>query len=53
MYKRQAQLLCLGIIGEYLGRAHFRLLDRPAYQVRSAVVGAARADSGDAKVDAS
>jgi glycosyltransferase involved in cell wall biosynthesis len=36
-----AQLLCLGIIGEYLGRAHFRLLDRPSYQVRSAVVGAA------------
>lgn len=32
-----AQLLCLGIIGEYLGRAHFRLLDRPAYQVRTAV----------------
>jgi undecaprenyl-phosphate 4-deoxy-4-formamido-L-arabinose transferase len=29
-----AQLLCLGIIGEYLGRAHFRLLDRPAYVVR-------------------
>lgn len=48
-----AQLLCLGIIGEYLGRAHFRLLDRPSYQVRSAVVGAARAGSGDAKVDAS
>ena len=34
-----AQLLCLGIIGEYLGRAHFRLLDRPAYQVRTAVRG--------------
>lgn len=34
-----AQLLCLGIIGEYLGRAHFRLLDRPAYQVRAAVRG--------------
>jgi len=32
-----AQLLCLGIIGEYLGRAHFRLLDRPPYQVRSSV----------------
>lgn len=48
-----AQLLCLGIIGEYLGRAHFRLLDRPSYQVRSAVVGAARAGSGDASVDAS
>jgi len=29
-----AQLLCLGIIGEYLGRAHFRLLNRPAYVVR-------------------
>ncbi len=29
-----AQLLCLGIIGEYLGRAHFRLLDRPPYVVR-------------------
>jgi glycosyltransferase involved in cell wall biosynthesis len=32
-----AQLLCLGIIGEYLGRAHFRLLDRPPYLVRSAI----------------
>lgn len=31
-----AQLLCLGIIGEYLGRAHFRLLDRPPYVVRPA-----------------
>jgi len=31
-----AQLLCLGIIGEYLGRAHFRLLDRPPYVVRGA-----------------
>jgi len=48
-----AQLLCLGIIGEYLGRAHFRLLDRPSYQVRSAVLGAARAASGDAKADGS
>jgi len=32
-----AQLLCLGIIGEYLGRAHFRLLDRPPYVVRERV----------------
>ncbi|MBK9029862.1 MAG: glycosyltransferase family 2 protein [Myxococcales bacterium] len=49
-----AQLLCLGIIGEYLGRAHFRLLDRPSYQVRSAVVGDAGAPAGgDASVDAS
>lgn len=35
-----AQLLCLGIIGEYLGRAHFRLLDRPAYVVREVAGGA-------------
>jgi undecaprenyl-phosphate 4-deoxy-4-formamido-L-arabinose transferase len=41
-----AQLLCLGIIGEYLGRAHFRLLDRPAYQVRAAVRGAEVSDGG-------
>ncbi|HVV88371.1 MAG TPA: glycosyltransferase family 2 protein [Kofleriaceae bacterium] len=38
-----AQLLCLGIIGEYLGRAHFRLLDRPSYVVRDAHLGADRA----------
>lgn len=37
-----AQLLCLGIIGEYLGRAHFRLLDKPPYQVRSASGAAAQ-----------
>lgn len=29
------QLFCLGIIGEYLARMHFRLLDRPPYTVRS------------------
>jgi undecaprenyl-phosphate 4-deoxy-4-formamido-L-arabinose transferase len=29
------QLFALGIIGEYLGRMHFRLLDRPSYAVRS------------------
>lgn len=29
-----AQLATLGIIGEYLARMHFRLLDRPAYVVR-------------------
>ena len=29
-----AQMLCVGIIGSYLGRAHFRLLDRPTYVVR-------------------
>lgn len=29
------QLFSLGIIGEYLARMHFRLLDRPSYVVRS------------------
>ena len=48
-----AQLLCLGIIGEYLGRAHFRLLDRPPYQVRSAVGGESGGESGGAPAGAS
>ncbi|HUQ01878.1 MAG TPA: glycosyltransferase family 2 protein [Kofleriaceae bacterium] len=42
-----AQLLCLGIIGEYLGRAHFRLLDRPPYVVRD-VQGATDGKDGAA-----
>jgi glycosyltransferase involved in cell wall biosynthesis len=29
-----AQLFALGIIGEYISRMHFRLMDRPAYVVR-------------------
>jgi undecaprenyl-phosphate 4-deoxy-4-formamido-L-arabinose transferase len=29
-----AQLFALGIIGEYLARMHFRLMDRPTYAVR-------------------
>lgn len=29
------QLFILGIIGEYLARMHFRLMDRPAYTVRT------------------
>jgi undecaprenyl-phosphate 4-deoxy-4-formamido-L-arabinose transferase len=29
-----AQLFALGIIGEYLARMHFRLMDRPSYVVR-------------------
>jgi glycosyltransferase involved in cell wall biosynthesis len=32
-----AQLFALGIIGEYLARMHFRLMDRPSYSVLSAV----------------
>jgi undecaprenyl-phosphate 4-deoxy-4-formamido-L-arabinose transferase len=30
-----AQLFALGIIGEYLARMHFRMMDRPAYTARS------------------
>jgi hypothetical protein len=30
-----AQLFALGIIGEYLARVHFRLMDKPAYTVRA------------------
>jgi undecaprenyl-phosphate 4-deoxy-4-formamido-L-arabinose transferase len=29
-----AQLFSIGIIGEYLGRAHFRLMDKPPYTIR-------------------
>ena len=32
-----AQLCALGIIGEYLSRMHFRLMDRPSYVVRDTV----------------
>lgn len=31
-----AQLFCLGIIGEYLARMHFRMMERPTYVLRSA-----------------
>jgi glycosyltransferase involved in cell wall biosynthesis len=37
-----AQLLALGIIGEYLARMHFRMMDRPAYSVREQASGGAR-----------
>jgi undecaprenyl-phosphate 4-deoxy-4-formamido-L-arabinose transferase len=30
-----AQLFALGIIGEYLARMHFRMMDRPTYAVQS------------------
>lgn len=32
-----AQLLALGIIGEYLSRMHFRTMDRPSYTIRSEI----------------
>lgn len=34
-----AQLFALGIIGEYLARMHVRMMDRPAYTVRSRTEG--------------
>jgi undecaprenyl-phosphate 4-deoxy-4-formamido-L-arabinose transferase len=33
------QLFALGIIGEYLARMHFRLMDRPSYVVRDSLDG--------------
>jgi hypothetical protein len=32
-----AQLLVLGIIGEYLARVHFRTMEKPPYSVRDYV----------------
>lgn len=37
-----AQLFALGIIGEYLARMHFRMMDRPAYAVRETLGGEPR-----------
>ncbi|MGH9511100.1 MAG: glycosyltransferase family 2 protein [Terriglobales bacterium] len=36
-----AQLFALGIIGEYLARMHFRMMDRPCYVIRDATLKAA------------
>lgn len=44
-----AQLFALGIIGEYLARMHFRMMERPTYVVRAAVSGVA-AEDGDERV---
>ena len=35
-----AQLFALGIIGEYLARMHFRMMDRPTYVVRTSTTEA-------------
>ncbi len=40
-----AQLFALGIIGEYLGRMHFRSMQRPAYAIRMEI-GAEPASQG-------
>jgi undecaprenyl-phosphate 4-deoxy-4-formamido-L-arabinose transferase len=37
-----AQLFALGIMGEYLARMHFRMMDRPPYAVRSSTGDAGR-----------
>ena len=34
-----AQLFALGVIGEYLSRVHFRLMERPTYAVRRTIGG--------------
>jgi undecaprenyl-phosphate 4-deoxy-4-formamido-L-arabinose transferase len=34
-----AQLFSLGIIGEYLARMHFRMMEKPAYTVRERFAG--------------
>jgi undecaprenyl-phosphate 4-deoxy-4-formamido-L-arabinose transferase len=34
-----AQLFALGIIGEYLARIHFRMMDRPSYAVQASTEG--------------
>lgn len=39
-----AQLLALGVIGEYLARMHFRMMDRPAYMIRE-TAGSADTDA--------
>jgi undecaprenyl-phosphate 4-deoxy-4-formamido-L-arabinose transferase len=36
-----AQLFALGIIGEYLARMHFRMMDRPSYAIRE-IIGTPR-----------
>jgi undecaprenyl-phosphate 4-deoxy-4-formamido-L-arabinose transferase len=32
-----AQLFAMGVIGEYLARMHFRLMDKPSYTVRAVI----------------
>ena len=34
----EAQLFTLGVIGEYLARMHYRMMAKPAYVVRAAVL---------------
>jgi len=43
-----AQLLALGVLGEYVARMHYRLMGRPAYVV-AALINAGKADTEDGK----
>lgn len=45
-----AQLFALGIIGEYLARMHFRMMDRPPYAVRDDTGDPESADRGGDRV---
>lgn len=40
-----AQLFSLGIIGEYLARMHFRMMDRPPYVIRARIDAAERVET--------
>jgi glycosyltransferase involved in cell wall biosynthesis len=42
-----AQLAALGILGEYLGRVHFRTMGRPSYAVRETTHTAVHRESSD------
>jgi undecaprenyl-phosphate 4-deoxy-4-formamido-L-arabinose transferase len=45
-----AQLFALGVIGEYLSRMHFRLMDRPPYTIREATMVDPVSEQRDPKV---
>jgi undecaprenyl-phosphate 4-deoxy-4-formamido-L-arabinose transferase len=38
-----AQLFALGVVGEYLARMHFRMMDKPGFVVRKRIAGGTRA----------
>lgn len=42
-----AQLFTLGVIGEYLSRIHFRVMEKPSYSIRASVRGAEAAGAVD------
>ncbi len=46
-----AQLFALGIIGEYLARMHFRMMERPSYVVRESLDGEKTASATSENVD--